>query len=75
MKKFRFRLKAPGVNEQEALVLPLCIGIVAVPGNAGHIFDDGEISPDDPVEQGRLADIRPAYYGDNGFRHGYELRA
>jgi hypothetical protein len=51
------------------LSVPLRLGVVAVSRDAGHVFDDRDVSPDNAVEQGGFADVGPAYYGDDRFRH------
>ena len=37
-----------------------------VPGHPGHVLDDGLAAADDPVDQGRLADVGTADDGDDG---------
>ena len=66
---FGLGFEPAGVHEQELLVLPLGLGVVPVPGDAGHVLDDGEVPADDPVEEGGFADIGPADYGDDRFGH------
>ena len=43
------------------------LGVVGDPvaGDAGHVLDDGLAAADDPVDQGRLADVRAADDGDD----------
>ena len=69
---FGLGFEPAGVHEQELLVLPGGLGVIPVPGHTGHVLDDGEVPPDDPVEEGRFADVRPADYGDDGFWHGFD---
>ena len=64
---FRVGLQTAGVQQDEMEVFPPGVGHQTVAGGAGHIADDGLTPADDPVEEGRLADVRPADdcdYGD-----------
>ena len=36
------------------------LALAAVPGHAGQVVDQRQAPPDQPVEQRRLADVRPA---------------
>ena len=42
------------------------LALAAVAGHAGQIVDQRQLPADQPVEQRRLADIRPADDGDRG---------
>ncbi len=64
---FRVGFQTARVQQDEMVVLPPGVGHQTVAGGSRHVADDGLTSADDPVEEGRLADVRPAYdcdYGD-----------
>ncbi len=65
----RHRLETAGVDHQIRLVADAAVTVMAVARNARRIGDDGVARAREPVEQRRLADIRPADYHDGGF-HG-----
>ncbi len=51
-------LPAAGVDDLEAAARPLGLVGHTVTGDAGLVLDDRLAPPDDPVDQGRLADVR-----------------
>ena len=61
------RLPATGVHHGELAAAPERLVGHPVPGDAGDVLDDRLPAADDPVHQGRFADIRPA---DDGQRRG-----
>ncbi len=61
-------LPAAGVDDLEAAAGPFGLVRDAVAGDAGLVLDDRLAAADDPVHQGRLADIRAADDGEDGKR-------
>ncbi len=61
-------LPAAGVDDLEAAARPLGLVGDAVTGDTGLVLDDGLAAADDPVHQGRLADIGAADDGEDGQR-------
>ncbi len=61
-------LPAAGVDELEAAAGPVGLVGDAVAGDARLVLDDGLAAADDPVDQGRLADVRAADDGQHGQR-------
>ena len=61
----RVQLQAAGVHQDEAPAVPFGVAVEAVPRRVGAILDDGRAATDDPVEEGALADVRPADDGDD----------
>lgn len=61
-------LPAAGVDDLEAAARPLRLVGDAVAGDARLVLDDGLAAADDPVHQGRLADVRAADDGEDGER-------
>ncbi len=57
---------AAGVDDARDLPLPLDLAVDAVAGDAGLIADDRAPRAGKPVEQGRLAHIRPPADGNQG---------
>jgi len=55
-----------GVDEAEVRARPVDRHLEAVTGDARVALDDGHLAADDPVDERRLADVRPA--GDD--HHG-----
>src|SRR5690606_39903360 len=55
-----------GIDHQIGAALPLGLAILAIPGQAGVLGDDGVTALGQPVEQGGLADVRAARQGDYG---------
>src|SRR5829696_8496606 len=62
-------LEAGGVDDAEAQGAEPRVALAAVAGDARAVVDERELLADEAVEQGRLADVRPADDG-NGRRHG-----
>ena len=60
-------LDAARVDHRELMAEPLGIEIDAVARDARHVVDDGHALLADLVEKRRLADIRPADDGNDGF--------
>ena len=58
-----------GINHGELMVQPFCIQVNSVPGNAGHIVNDGNAFLANLIEQGGLAHIRASYDGNDRFAH------
>ncbi len=61
-------LPAAGVDDLEAASGPFGLVADAVAGDAGLVLHDGLAAADDPVHQGRLADIGAADHGEHGER-------
>ena len=61
-----FGLQSPGIDEDEAAVVPLGLGHQTVAGGARHLGDYGMTPPQDAVEEGRFTDVGPSDDGDNG---------
>ena len=61
-------LPAAGVDEGEATAGPLGLVGDPVPSHARHVLDDGLATAEDPVDEGRLADVGAADDGDDGQR-------
>ena len=57
-------VEAGGIDGGEAQVAETRLALAAVAGDAGQIVDQRQPPADQPVEQRRLADIRPADDGD-----------
>src|SRR5262249_19768924 len=62
----RFGLQAASIDEKEAVVFPLGGLHEAVPRGARLVRGDSESLANDAIEEGGLADVRPAHYCDNG---------
>ena len=60
------QLEEPGIG----VVADLDQGADPVAGHARHVVDDGDPASGEPVEQRRLADVRPADDDDLGEGHG-----
>ena len=68
-KSLRIALLEPGrVHDGESEIGEPRLALAPVARHPGLIVDQGELPPDQPVEQGRLADIRPA--DDRDLAHG-----
>jgi hypothetical protein len=65
-------LEARGIDDPEDEIAEPRLALAPVTGDAGPVVDEGEPLPDKPVEEGRLADIRPPDDGHGG-RHGPPL--
>src|SRR5690606_26445734 len=63
---FGVRFQPAGVHEEEAPPVPLRAREVAVARDAGHVLDNGPPLSQDAVEEGALADVRPADDRDRG---------
>ena len=64
-------LVAGGVDDPEIQAEQARLAFAAVAGDSGPVVDERELAADQPVEQGRLADIGPADDRDGGkLRHG-----
>jgi len=63
---FRLDCEATGVDDAEppGALLRLCV--LPIARHAGAVLDDGELAPDDLVEQGRLAHVGAAHERDEG---------
>ncbi len=61
--------EAAGVDDDELVPADLGISVMAVARQAGEVGDDRVARPGPAVEQGRLADVRPADQRDHGL-HG-----
>ena len=70
----RLELQAAGVDHGEAPAVPLADAVDAVAGGAGDVLDDRDALPDQPVEEGRLADVGAADDGDHGKGHVPSVR-
>ena len=57
-------LQSRRVDDAEGETAELHVALAPVARDAGPVVDEGELAPDEPVEQGRLADVRPADDGD-----------
>ena len=57
-------VEAGRIEDAEAQVAKPRLAFAAVTGDAGLVIDEGDLAADEPVEQGRLADIRPPHDGD-----------
>ena len=62
-----------GIDDGEFEIAEPGRALAAVAGDAGLVVDQRKLLPDQPVEQRRLADIRPADDGD-GERHEKSVR-
>ena len=56
--------KAGGVDDAEFEIAETRLAFATVAGDAGLVVDERQLLADQPVEQGRLADIRPPDDGD-----------
>src|SRR5680860_75450 len=65
----RVRVPAAGVHDREGATVP--VGVVGDPvaGDAGLVLDHGLPTPDDAVDQSRLAHVRAADDGQDGDAH------
>ena len=63
-------LEAGGVHHPEGQVEQLRLALAPVAGDARQVVDQRDAPADQPVEQGRLADIGSADDGDGGQGHG-----
>jgi len=52
--------------------VPLGFGHHTVASHTRFIVNDGNSSPDNPVEQSRLANVWTSYYGDQSW-HGFMM--
>ena len=60
-KRLGRRLFEPGgVDQPEVEIGDMPLALAAVAGHPGQIVDQRQLAADEPVEQRRLADIRPA---------------
>ena len=67
-KAVRRRLvKAGGIDGREGQIAEPGFALAPVAGHPRQVIDQRQLSPDQPVEQCRLADIRPA---DNRYAEG-----
>ena len=64
----RDRLEAAGVDHDIRLVADAATSIVAVACQTGYVGNERVATASEPVEQRRLADVRPADY-DDGWNH------
>ena len=64
-------VEAGGVDRGEVEVAEPRLALAAVAGHAGQVVDERQPPADQPVEQRRLADIRPADDGDLGLAGGH----
>ena len=65
----RIALPSAGVDELEVAAVPPRLVRNAVAGDAGHILHHGLATPQDPVDQGRLADVGTPHHGHRGEEH------
>src|SRR3546814_8128619 len=65
-------LEARGIHRGEFEIADARRALAAVAGHARRIVDDGEPAAHQAIEQGRLADVGPADYGDLG-GHGFRF--
>ena len=63
-------LEPGGVDHPELEPEQARLALAAVAGHAGPVVDQRQPLADQPVEQGRFADVGPADDGDGGERHG-----
>ena len=54
-----------GIDEHEALGVPLRLMHNTVAGDAGNILHHSLTATDDPIDQSRLADIGTTHHGEN----------
>jgi hypothetical protein len=59
-------LEAAGIDDQKRLRTDPAPSVVTIAGDAGRIGDDGRTRARQPVEKGRLADVRASYDDDRG---------
>ena len=57
-------VEAGRVEDAEPQVTEACFTLAAVTGDAGLVIDEGDLAADQPVEEGRLANIGPPHDGD-----------
>ena len=57
-------VEARSVDDREFEIAEPRLAFAPVARDAGHVIDQRELPPDQPVEQGRFADIRPADDGN-----------
>ena len=69
----RLGLEPAGVDHGGLPPLEGHRAVEAIAGDAGHVAHERAPVTDEPVEEGRFADIRPADDGDDG-AHGSSLR-
>ena len=67
-------LEARGVDHPELEPEQLRLAFAAVARDARPVVDQRQALADEPVEQGRFADVGPADDGDGGKRHGADAR-
>ena len=60
-----------GVDDVEGSPEPVHLDDLAVTGHAGALFDDGGAATGEAVDQGGLADVRPADDGHGGAGHEF----
>ena len=65
-------IEAGGVDHREGEIAEPRTALAAVARDAGPVIDQRQPPADQPIEQRRLADIRPS---DNGDREGHEGKA
>src|SRR5205085_953594 len=53
-------LETGGVDHPKAEICEMAVALPPVAGNAWQVIDKRQLPADEPVEQGRFADIRPA---------------
>ena len=63
-------LEAGGVDDPEFEAEQLGLALAAVAGHARPVVDQRQPLADEPVEQGRFADVGSADDGDGGYGHG-----
>ena len=60
-------IKSAGIDQSKAAGITIgTVGIVAISGHARHIVDDRRARAENPVEQGRFADVGATDDRDNG---------
>ena len=62
-------IQACGIDQREFEIAEPALAFAAVAGDSWLVIDKRELLPNQPVEQGRLADIGPA---DDGDRKGHK---
>ena len=67
-------LEPCGIDHRESQIAELRPPLAAIAGDTGLVVDQSQAAPDEAIEQGRLADIRPAHDGDRE-AHGRLPRA
>src|SRR5438445_11170296 len=69
------QVEARRVNHAERPAPPVGDAVQAVARQPGLLFDDGLLPADQPVEEGRLANVRATDDGDDGPAHACMTRA